>query len=240
MEFSMIPLLLVVMLVLFILAVRRTEKVGLLQARGAKTIYVLICTLILWGISNTLLSVAGVYSSPSFLNLMPGLWLPMAPMVMSTGAVLSITNLRNALFTVAKYTPQHQLLYFQALRILALGTLIKAYRGEFPVYFAVFVGIPDLLFGLSAVIFGNVSRRRSFSRCFLIIWNVVGFIIILPAVPLFQMGLSGAMQVFTAEPTAMRLLEFPMVLAPTLIVPMFILVNLLAARQMAISSASGR
>ena len=51
---------------------------------------------------------------------------------------------------IVDHTTWHWFAYFHGLRIAALGTAYKTIIGEFPVYFETIVGIPDLLFGISA------------------------------------------------------------------------------------------
>jgi CheY-like chemotaxis protein len=113
--------------------------------------------------------------------------------------------------------------------IVAIGTIIKAVAGQFPAYFAFLVGAPDLLFGLSALILGWQASVRNLSQRFLIAWNLIGVAVILPAAPLIQLGLPGPIQIFTSEPTAEKLFDFPMVLAPSIIVPTLVLLNLVTA-----------
>jgi len=118
----------------------------------------------------------------------------------------------------------------QAVRISAAGTLIKTLQGDFPLYFELGVGIPDLLFGFSALaIAWAVSSGRIGWRG-LAVWNLVGFAVVaLPAVLLAQMGLPGPMQVFHGPPASEVLLVYPMALAPTVVVPFFLMLNLWAA-----------
>jgi hypothetical protein len=196
---------------------------------GSRAVYLLLIVLFGWGIASSTLAVTGVYLSPSFLSLLPGLWLPFIPFILAIGGALTFPGLRSALSTVVDYTPRHWMILLNCLRILAIGTIIKATRGEFPAYFAFLVGIPDMIFGLSALIVGLKERRRRLSHRFLIIWNLIGVAVVLPAAPIIQMGLPGPLQIFTSEPTAERALDFPMVLAPSLIVPMFVLLNILVA-----------
>ena len=57
--------------------------------------------------------------------------------------------------------------------------------------------------------------------------SIVGAIAVVPGANLVaQMGLPGPMMVFTKEPTSAALFVYPMVLAPTLIVPLFVLCDL--------------
>jgi len=229
MKFSTVPFLFIMLIVLFTINVRRVRIQGKLDQFGARMIYFLIVILVCWGIASSTLAITGVYLSPSFLTLLPGFWLPFVPFILAIGGVLIFSRLRSALRRVVDHTPWHWLVFIHTPRVLAIGTIIKAINGEFPKYFALLVGIPDLLFGLSAFFLGIRMYRRPISRRALILWNLIGVAVILPAAPLFQMGLSGPIQIFTSQPTAERMLEFPMVLAPSLVVPMFVLLNNLVA-----------
>lgn len=229
MKFSTVPFLLIILIILFAINVRRIRIQGYLDQSGACTIYWLMAILLCWGIASSTLAITGVYLSPSFLSLLPGFWLPFVPFILAIGGVLILYRLRSALRSVVDHTPWHWLVFIHTARVLAIGSMIKAINGEFPKYFAILVGIPDLLFGLSAIFLGILVYRRHISRRALVLWNLIGVAVILPAAPLFQMGLPGPIQIFTSQPTAEHLLEFPMVLAPSLIVPMFVLLNNLVA-----------
>ena len=85
------------------------------------------------------------------------------------------------------------------------------------------VGIPDFLFGASAIIVGWLLLRNPGGyRRTLIVWSVAGAAIIL--VPTF-----GFMPYWMNEPGFTFIFEFPMVMSPSIIVPIFILLNLLLA-----------
>jgi len=63
-----------------------------------------------------------------------------------------------------------------------------------------------------------------------IIINLIGFIIIVPfAVILINVGLPGPLYMIEESPSLKTIFEFPMVLAPTLVVPIFAMVNLFVA-----------
>ena len=226
---STTPLLFVAILALIALAVRRVRVQGYLNLRGARAIYALLTLLFAWGVATSMLAIGGVYASPSFFSLLPGLWLPLIPFLMAIGATLIFPVLREALRCVVDNTPKSWSIFPHGLRILAIGTIIKAVAGQFPAYFAFLVGAPDLLFGGSALILGWQASVRHLSQRFLIAWNLIGVAVILPAAPLIQLGLPGPIQIFTSEPTAEKLFDFPMVLAPSIIVPTLVLLNLVTA-----------
>ncbi|MCK5494929.1 MAG: hypothetical protein KAI80_00850, partial [Hyphomicrobiaceae bacterium] len=88
--------------------------------------------------------------------------------------------------------------------------------------FVFWIGIPDFLFGLSALLVGWLLLRKAVSPRFLIAWNLVGFgLIILPTfVPT---------NYWMNDPGFVFIFEFPMVLAPTLVVAFFITMNAIEA-----------
>jgi len=228
MKLTTLPLLVITIVSFVVIVTRRLEKRSLLTPREARSIYLLLALLVLWGITSASLALKGIYTSPEFLSLLPGLWLPLVPIILTISGVLLFPSLRAALRALVDHTPPYQLIYLHALRILAIGSILKAIGGEFPEYFAYFIGIPDMLFGLSALFVGYIAYRGTLSHRSLLIWHLIGAsIIALPAAPLLQMGLPGAIQIFTSEPTAQALLQFPMVIAPSLIVPWFLLFNLM-------------
>ena len=140
---------------------------------------------------------------------------------------------RDALGKVIGATPLHWLVYFHALRISAVGTAFETARGKFPESFELAVGVPDLLFGLSALYVGGRARKGSIGRRGVALWSLVGAALIVPSAPLVaQLGLPGPLMVFGTPPTAAALFDYPMVLAPTLMVPLFVLFNLLTAQQL--------
>jgi hypothetical protein len=90
-------------------------------------------------------------------------------------------------------------------------------------------GVPDLLFGFSAVYVGWNADRLS--RRFLIAWNTAGIFVFLGTLVTMQLSLPGPLGIFTDEPTTRMVVSFPMVLVPTFIAPMFILIHFLSIKQ---------
>jgi len=110
--------------------------------------------------------------------------------------------------------------------VTALGGVIKGFAGLLPTSFAFPVGVPDLLFGLTGVWLALAWPKGGWFARTLVIWNALGVAAILPAAPiLMQMGLPGPFYIFASAPDARALFDYPMVLAPTLIVPLFVTMN---------------
>jgi hypothetical protein len=157
----------------------------------------------------------------ALMDRIPLLWQACVPIVI-LGSGLCVKSLRSALRGIARATPFHWLIFFQALRIGALGSVMKVLRGEITSGFPLWVGIPDFLFGLSALLIGWLFLRKVISSGFLIAWNLMGAAIIL--VPTFAI-----MHHWMNEPGFSFIFEFPMILSPSIIVPLFIFLNFLMA-----------
>ncbi|MEW8657037.1 MAG: hypothetical protein AB2603_01840 [Candidatus Thiodiazotropha endolucinida] len=182
----------------------------------------LIGVILMWGMFIGYQSSVGRFGSEPFYNLMPGYWMPYVPVVVALSMMLSLVPLRDGLRVLVDETPVHWLSGIHILRILALGTLLKASNDLFPQMFAWFVGGPDLLFGASAIIVTLLARSGRLSDRFILYWHLAGALaIVLPV--------AGLMHLFMAEPLFAELFMFPMVMAPALIVPTLVLLNLLVA-----------
>ncbi len=230
MTWSLIPLLFalqVVFLAHHILQALRHKRITTHETFGlALGVFVLIA----WFGTSWGLGQAGIYLQEGFLKMYPGLWLSMVPVVLAVTAWLVVPSLRSGLPKLLGAIPLESWAWLQALRIAAIGTLLKTFSGEFPLYFELIVGVPDLIFGVTAVFVALSCRRGTMTARRFRLWNLIGAaIIVLPAGLIIQMGLPGAMQVFKTAPTSIEVLRFPMVLAPSVVVPLFVLFNLLAA-----------
>lgn len=190
---------------------------------------VVICTgLLAWGATSTWLGLTGVYDDTAFLNLLPGLWLPLVPIIITSLLILVLPLVRTGIHDIAVHTPAHWLVGIHALRIAALGTLLLATRDKFPLHVELAIGLTDLVFGISAVFIYKRVRDGRFSSDALMVWHAAGFLlIVVPGEIAIQTGLPGQMQVFSSGPTSELMLDLPMVLAPSLVVPIFLLFNLL-------------
>jgi hypothetical protein len=103
-----------------------------------------------------------------------------------------------------------------------LGGIVKGLRGDITSGYVFWIGVPDFLFGVSALVVGWLVLRKAVGPRFLMAWNLVGFaLIVLPTfVP---------MNYWMNEPGFTFIFEFPMVLAPSIVIPILIALNLLHA-----------
>ena len=221
MRFSSIPFATFIIFGFLLFFIERLRRTGRLNKSQRTWMFGLVVALLAWGAASAYWSSRGAYISPEFLALAPGYWLPFVPVVITVIPVMMAPTLRQGLRILVDYTPVRWLTGVHQLRILALGSIAKASDGLFPEKFAWYVGVPDLLFGLSAVLLTVfVLGRRQISERGLMLWHVTGAMVIL--VPTF-----GFMHIYMHEPLFSALFVFPMALAPTFIVPVFVMLNLL-------------
>jgi len=220
MKISITPVFVALVFVFCIAITRRARSHGSINTAEARSVYVLILVFWVW----TLIAV-GLGIRETHLALMsrvPLLWQALVPVVLLLIAFAFSGNLRRGLRGIARSTPGHWFVFFQAFRIGALGGIMKGMRGEITSMFFFWVGVPDFLFGLSALVVGWLLLRKAVSPGFLIVWNLLGFLLIF--LPTFV-----PMNYWMNEPGFSFIFEYPMVLAPSIIVPTFISLNLLHA-----------
>jgi hypothetical protein len=131
-------------------------------------------------------------------------------------------SVRSGLHGIAHGTPISWLVFVQAIRIGALGGIIKGIRGDITSSYVFWVGIPDFLYGVSALVIGFLLLRGAIGNRTLLAWSLLGPGIIL--IPTF-----GMMSYWMNEPGFIFIFEFPMVLAPSIVVPVLLLIDLLLA-----------
>lgn len=229
MKISLAAILLAVELgFLFVLAWRCARLAG--TGPSMLPAFVFFLWLTVYAAVTSLLGAHGVYVSDPVLATLPGLWLQLGAVVAAVGPVISSGRLRAALRRIIDVTPRHWFAYFHGLRVAALGTAYRTAIGEFPAYFEYGVGVPDLLFGISAFWVAARAKRGDLSEKGFLVWNLIGALVIVPAAPiLLQLGLPGPLQVFTGLPDARAVFTWPMSIAPMMGVPLFVLVNLWVA-----------
>ncbi len=230
MKFSSLPFLLAAVLIFIATITHRAVRLRNLKPYNAKDIYWLLGVLVLWTVASSLMAIQGFYASSSFWALLPGLWLPFVPVSICLIPFIVSPRFRNSLVEILNSTPVYWMVYLQVLRIAALGTLYKTLIGQFPIHVELIIGISDLIFGFSALYIAKRVRSNKINWKTLAIWNLIGAgIIIIPGEIAIQLGLPGALQVFSSSPTAEVMFEFPLVIAPTVVVPLLVVIDGLVA-----------
>ena len=227
---SSVPFLFAAQVLFLLKADQFAQKQGTSSHYSRKAVLITITALTLWGCLSAALSLGGLYDDLSFLSMLPGLWLPLVPIVIAGLVLLFLPLARTRFHQIALAVPPQWWIGIQTLRLFAVGTLIKTVIGQFPVHVELAIGLTDLAFGLSAAVLFSVVKARRMAADAIALWHIVGILIILiPGELAVQTGLPGGLQVFSNPPTAEVMLDFPMVLAPTLVVPVFLMLNALGA-----------
>ena len=226
---SLTPILLAIELTFFVTLAWRSRRFGHLRREGV-AIWFYLSWLTAYGAAASMLGARGVYVADDLLRWLPGLWLQLVTVAACVMPVVLSRQVRSGLRQIVDDVPWHWFAYFHALRVAALGTAYKTIIGEFPLYFELLIGVPDLAFGASAFWIARKAKRAEISAKAFRNWNLIGALVIVPAAPiLLQMGLPGPIQVFRDLPDARALFTFPMSIAAIVGVPLFVLSNLLVA-----------
>ncbi|MCU7811352.1 MAG: hypothetical protein KZQ77_08955 [Candidatus Thiodiazotropha sp. (ex Notomyrtea botanica)] len=220
MKLSILPLFVMFIFLFCMVITRKARMNASISVAEERSVYILLFMFLAWTMIVIVMGLQGTHIE--FMQKIPFLWQAFVPVIMWGTAFLLSSSLRNGLFGIATSTPLYWLVFFQALRLGALGGVIKGVQGEITSDYVFWIGIPDFIFGLSALIIGLALLRKKISFRFLIIWNILGFSLIF--FPTFVV-----MNYWMNEPGFVFIFEYPMVLAPSVVVPMFISINLLHA-----------
>ncbi len=132
MSFSSVPLLFVVIALFWVWAARASASRGELTAGNLRAIYAWLGLLTAWAVVTTLLATSGAYRSEAFYALLPALWLPLAPVVLSVALLGIWPSFRTALWTVTTQIPDSTTLlnFRHLLEQHELGAAVFAKVGE--------------------------------------------------------------------------------------------------------------
>lgn len=222
MDFSILPIFVIGVFSFCFFIARRAKKHHLINKAETRSVYFLLQMFFIWMLISVVMGIKGIHESPSLMERVPLLWQTNVPVVILIINLFFSRNLRSGLRGIAAGTPWHWLVFFQALRIGALGGVMKGINGEITSSFVFWVGIPDFFYGISALIVGWMLLRKAISNRLLMVWNLIGPAIILLPIFIF-------MNYFMNEPGFIFIFEFPMVLAPSIVVPIFLFINFLLA-----------
>jgi hypothetical protein len=132
------------------------------------------------------------------------------------------------LVSAARSTSDLQLISIHILRLLAIGTVIKFLHRELPLHFIVLGSAPDFLFAMSAVALAVLGTNGPLDHNFLVAWHLLGFLVFLgPGISMF-FSVPSPLRIYHMKPDTTIVFQFPMVLAPTFTVPLFMIAHLYA------------
>ena len=222
---SMLPRM-VAMVILFNFAVvAYSYHVKIYSSRQALLLAVTPVLQAVWASLVIRLGKQGIFATDSFLHSMPILWFPM----ITVSLQMSMFSFEmDAVFRMLDTLPIQVFVTLQAIRSLAIGSLLKWRKGLFPTVFAWGTAFPDMLFGLSALAL-LVQNRWIHDQLFLVWWNLIGFVIIVPSgITMLQLGMKPT-QLYQSTVSNNVVFAYPMVLAPGIVVPMLVSWNAIVA-----------
>ncbi len=143
MNISILPVFVIIVFAFCIFITRRAKQHQSINTEEARSVYLLLLTFFVWTLISIVLGIKGIHASPSLRERIPLLWQTNVPVVILVIGLLLSRTLRSALRGIASSTPWHWLVFFQGLRIGALGGVVKGIKGEITSSFVFLVGIPD-------------------------------------------------------------------------------------------------
>jgi hypothetical protein len=223
---STLPFLFLVQVAALWLAVRNARRAEKLSFARARPLYVVIALLALWAPLSAGLALGGAYTDPAVLERLPGLWITMVPVLILMIPWTLSASFRDSINSLIDSVGLHKVMLFEGLRVLAIGGIIKGLRGEFSPEIAFYLGIPDLIFGVLSLWAGALLYKGTLSLKWVLALNAYGFLIIAPgALVLMNLGIPGPWHIIHTTPDMLSMFEYPMALAPTVVVPIFVAIN---------------
>ena len=218
-----VPFLVTAALCALVASGRRARSLGRISAAEARACLILLAVLCAWIVASSTLAVSGFYLDERILRVLPLLCGFLVPVSIVAAGLRFDPVLRSGVLSIVESVPLSWLVGVHAIRITAIGTIIKYLDGDLPGHFILPVGVPDFVVGLTALPMAWWALRDpAVARSSLMAWNVIGAAIFLAAGILMHVSMPGPVQFFTSGPTTQSLFEFPLALVPTFLVPCFV------------------
>jgi hypothetical protein len=135
---------------------------------------------------------------------------------------------RQGLLNAARNTSDMQLISMHILRLLGIGAIVKFLQRELPLHFIILGSLPDILFAVSAVALAVLCASGPLDHNLLIGWHLIGFSAFLGAGISMFFSVPSPLRIFRTNPDTSIVFRFPMLLAPTFTVPLFMIAHLFA------------
>ena len=157
MRLSLVPLLALLTLAFAVFITAKARKDRSISGAEAGSVYFLVLVLSVWTAVLIALGIGGIHVA--LMYRIPLLWQSGIPVTILFINFILSRNLRHALHGIASSTSQHWLVFFQPLRIGALGAVLKGIQGAITSSFFLWIGIPDSLFAFPALLLGWFPPR---------------------------------------------------------------------------------
>jgi hypothetical protein len=163
-------------------------------------------------------------------DVVPRIAYSILPLVIGYLAYLTIPTVR----AVADEIPLHWMIGFQVYRAVGFVFLVEWMLGALPGSFALPAGVGDVAIGLSAPLVASLVRRGApGARGAAILWNVLGIADLVVAFTMGFLTSPGPLHQSALGPTNYAVTMMPLVLVPTIPVPLSILAHLVGLHRLA-------
>ncbi len=187
-----------------------------------------VALMIGWVTALEILSTNGFFSNFSTLP-------PRILLVPVTGFFIALlVAFSKGFTTLAKTTPAHWLVYFQAFRILVEILLWIAFKkGLLPEQMSFEGYNMDVLTGILALPVGwALAKRKSWSRVTAIIFNIIGLLLLFNIITIAVLSMPTPFRQFMNEPSNSIVAEFPFIYLPGVLVVLAFGFHVLSLRQL--------
>ena len=159
MKFSIVPIFVLINFAFCVWITHRAKRNQSISLVEALNVYGLLLAFFAWTVVCVLMGIKGMHVA--LMERIPLMWQANVAIVLLVVGLVISRPLRSGLRGIAANTPWHWLVLFQALRIGAIGGVMKGFRGEITSKFVFVVGIPDFLYGISALVLAWMMVRDS-------------------------------------------------------------------------------
>lgn len=200
-------------------------KAGVTGAAGVALVALWLTLLGAWAVFVGRLARLGWLAGPGIAT-WPAVWVSGPVVTLSLVALVVLPTFREAFVGSLALLPAAAIPALNALRILAIGTVVKAARGQLPRRIGFGVGIPDMTFGLWSL---SIALRGGFtSGEAAILWHTIGAGILLLMIPAVFTALRPPRLDAVGKGDARAILRFPLVLAPAGLALPFLILHVIA------------
>jgi hypothetical protein len=200
-------------------------EAGTIGPAGALALAAWLAAVGLWLAVVAHLSRSGWLPRPG-VSTQPWLWVPSPPVMLSWLGLRFLPALRGAWLEALALLPAMAVPALNSLRVLAIGTVLKAAQGALPRRIGFGVGLPDLAFGLWSLVIalgGGFADDR-----IEVLWHLTGAAILMLMLPMVFTVLRPARLDAPGKGDARAILAFPLVLAPAGLATLFLILHALA------------
>jgi hypothetical protein len=184
-----------------------------------------------WLALGAALGAAGVYRGRTG-SALPALLLAI-DVVLPIAIGLTIVATSKTARDILAATPPHLLIGIQVYRVFGLIFLVLLAQGRVPGPFANPAGWGDLLVGVTAPIVASLYRADAARwRGLAVLWNVFGLADLALAITMGVLTAPGGLQRLAFDTPNSLVATFPLVLVPTVAVPISILLHLLSLKRL--------